>query len=342
MHQKTEGFTIIELLIASAIIALLATSALVSSNTAKARARNTKRTVEARTLLDALLNYQMDHEEALPAGITATPKMLGTSSSSCRITCNTGGEGGETNLTLFPLADSYIYQFTPNSNYGSDPLLHVYPWTPSYSKRSIIRFSLAGIPSEVTVTSATLWLKENINGGRPRTIAAHRVTRDWTEFGVSWNRYTAINPWTAPGGDYNQTASAQTQLSWNGIHEWDGWNLTQDVQDFVNGAAANYGWLLKDVNEDNSQFYWYFPSKESADDPYLSIAYTDMDNSPTADACLDLSPELVVDYISRIPIDPSIGTAEKTYYTIRKAANGEIIIKSCGAELGEAIVMRGS
>ncbi|MEK7084231.1 MAG: hypothetical protein AAB932_03290 [Patescibacteria group bacterium] len=49
-----------------------------------------------------------------------------------------------------------------------------------------------------------------------------------------------------------------------------------------------------------------------------------------------------IDPISLNPVVPSIGTAEKTYYTIRKAANGEIIIKSCGAELGEAIVMRGS
>ena len=61
----------------------------------------------------------------------------------------------------------------------------------------------------------------------------------------------------------------------------------------------------------------------------------------TNDACLDLSPSLVEDYIAQIPFDEKYGSAAKTYYAIQKRTSGRVEVRACGAELDEEIsVMR--
>ena len=49
-------------------------------------------------------------------------------------------------------------------------------------------------------------------------------------------------------------------------------------------------------------------------------------------ACLDLSGDLVDNYIASMPIDPQNGTAGKTDYYIVKSANGRITVGACDAE----------
>lgn len=169
-------------------------------------------------------------------------------------------------IQLSPVADSYLYQFTASTNYGTDTQIQIYPRTPSWTKRGIIKFDLSSLPPDATINSAVLYLHEATTYGSTRTIGAYRVTAGWNENMATWDSL---------GSSFDSTASATATLTWDGILGWDTWNLITDVQDFFSGAKANYGWLLRDTNEDSSEQYWYFNSKEAAGNrPYLEVSYT--------------------------------------------------------------------
>ena len=59
--------------------------------------------------------------------------------------------------------------------------------------------------------------------------------------------------------------------------------------------------------------------------------------STTVEACVDLTDDLVPDYIVGIPMDPSTGTAANTDYYINKESSGRITVGSCDAEQSASI-----
>ena len=176
-------------------------------------------------------------------------------------------------VNLSPSKDTFLDQNGPTTNYGSQTHIEVYPRIGSTaSRRVIIHFDLSSIPSGSVINSATLKLTETATYGSTRTIAVHKLTTSWSEASATWN-----SPWTTTGGDYNATASTTTSISWTGVLKTDNWTLTSDVNSFVNGGATNYGWLLKDNAEDNTQEYWRFAPKEyatAASRPILTVDYT--------------------------------------------------------------------
>lgn len=183
---------------------------------------------------------------------------------------------GPQTLTLRPTGDAWIRQDTPRENHGKDLDLHEYPWSPSSSQRSLIRFDLSALPQGAVITAANLKLRELTTYGRSTTIAVHRLTQDWTETGVTWAKTNGSANWQSAGGDFNPTPTAQNLISWdpNTFPKSDTWDLLSDVRDFGAGKAMNYGWLLKANPEDNSQYYWTFHSKENTVPPELEVTYT--------------------------------------------------------------------
>jgi len=179
-----------------------------------------------------------------------------------------------TQLTVYPVADSSLYQGSPNSNVGGSTILEVYPWNIGYNKRAVIKFDLSSIPANVNISSAKLFLREYTTYGGTRTLNLHKVIKNWTEAGVTWNKYNGTNNWTNDGGDFNFSASASATVGWTGVLKWDNWDVTQDVKNFYSGPESNLGWILKDSNEDTSQAYWFFYSREGEYQPYLLIDYS--------------------------------------------------------------------
>jgi prepilin-type N-terminal cleavage/methylation domain-containing protein len=57
----------------------------------------------------------------------------------------------------------------------------------------------------------------------------------------------------------------------------------------------------------------------------------------TVAACVDLSQELVSDYLTGIVLDPSTGTAANTDYYIERLSSGRITVGSCDAEQSATI-----
>src|SRR5256712_14092160 len=76
--------------------------------------------------------------------------------------------------------DSFIESGTPLWNYGGSPTLWVGPnATSGYLARSLLRFDLAGVPSNATIVNATLGLYQVRGpGGKVRAIPA---LTSWTE-----------------------------------------------------------------------------------------------------------------------------------------------------------------
>lgn len=338
LSPRSSGFTLVELLVVIGIIGLLAAATAVAVGRARARARNAVREHDVKLIMDAILRYPVDNNEALPTGLDATPRMLGTAVSGCNVACggSGGGAGTSTKVQLSPTADAPIYQVTGNNNYGNDGTLWSYPWTPSYSRRSLIRFDLSTLPGGASITQATVNLRQAGTYGITRTISAHAVTTNWSEGSVTWN--------STPS--FSNLVSASAVLSWGGTLGWTRWDVTQDARDFLAGTLSNYGWLIKDSAEDGSQNWWSFSSREGANPPYLEVTYTGGSVGggvgSVAGACLDLAASLAGQYLSRIPFDPQQGNAARTYYTARRTANNEIAVQACGAELGQTITAQGA
>jgi len=118
--QKTKGFTLIELLVVIAIIGLLATIVLVSLNTARAKARDSRRLSDFHQVALALELYYDNNNNAYPAIASGncTP-------ANWKTTMTTALQGGGY-MTLVPIDPSdgatYFYAYSSNAT-GTDYVL---------------------------------------------------------------------------------------------------------------------------------------------------------------------------------------------------------------------------
>jgi len=72
--KSKRGFTLIEILVVIGLIAILATIVLIAINPARqfAQARNTQRTSDVNTILNAIGQYTADNKGTMPAAITTS------------------------------------------------------------------------------------------------------------------------------------------------------------------------------------------------------------------------------------------------------------------------------
>jgi len=178
-------------------------------------------------------------------------------------------------------------------NYGTDTKLAVgkFPNTGNLKSRSVINFSLSGIPSNATVLNAQMKLKyyEKYNNTTgtwvDRWIQAHQLLLGWDEAQAdSLERSTGVN-WAAPRGKIGGTtpdANASYESSLLIVEDealpvWKSWDLTALTQKWVSGAVANYGVLLWATNENTSGYVLRFYSSEAtntSDRPYLEVIWS--------------------------------------------------------------------
>ncbi len=106
--KNTQGFTLIEILLVIALIAILAGIVIIAVNPAKqlADGRNTKRSADVTTILNAIHQYAIDNHGNLPSGLQSNVDCSGTSSNEI---CKTGA-GNCSGLTdLTPLTNNQTY-----------------------------------------------------------------------------------------------------------------------------------------------------------------------------------------------------------------------------------------
>lgn len=96
-----KGFTLLEVLLVIAIVAILAGIVILALNPAKqlAEARNAQRWVDVNTILNGVYQYSIDNNGAIPATITVTQTEI----------CKTGGDcTGRIDLSVLTASETYL------------------------------------------------------------------------------------------------------------------------------------------------------------------------------------------------------------------------------------------
>lgn len=152
------------------------------------------------------------------------------------------------NLELCAVADAYVDEYAPTTNFGSSAELRVgYGHAPGEVKarRALVRFDLSFIPLGSQVQSASfraLYL-DGAGFAEPLIIGLYQVQNPWSEMSVNWNNQPSVQP--------EMVARVEIPREPKQIYDW---NVRGLVQRWVNGESPNYGLTLRGPEEPG--IYW--------------------------------------------------------------------------------------
>lgn len=207
--------------------------------------------------------------------------------------------------------DNYMkFQSTTNlygeQNFGaSEDIIVGLDYSPGESifYRTLIKFDISSLPSEITITSAILHMycyNTTFNWG----VDAWRLIRNWNEGdndGIDadltescWeSAQEGFSDWSFVGAgeeevDRNDTRTISFQNV--GTTGWKSFDVTEDVTNFHNGRYPNYGWVFVMYSEGGTQdTIFSFRSSQYMGDtslrPYLEIQY-EIAESPPVPSCI--------------------------------------------------------
>lgn len=100
LRRNTSGFTLLEILLVVAALAILAgiVATGINPNKQLADARNAERRSDIRTISDAIYQYSIDNKGQLPPGVDPSLRMLGTATEGCTASC--GGTGSRNDRVM--------------------------------------------------------------------------------------------------------------------------------------------------------------------------------------------------------------------------------------------------
>jgi hypothetical protein len=165
-------------------------------------------------------------------------------------------------LVFEPSADTMVYEYAPDNNWGHEHFIEVYN---NNRSMGLVLFDLSGIPSGSLINSANLSLfyyNYDLEIPTGREITCHRILETWNEMTVTFD--------TRPAFDPVECASAVLP----GNYTWVNWNVTSEVNDFLNGGDMNYGWLLRDYkahSTHNIDQYYYSSNANNEFPPRLFV-----------------------------------------------------------------------
>jgi hypothetical protein len=168
--------------------------------------------------------------------------------------------------------DTFIHQ-NSDQNFGASTDLSL-DGRSGRQDRVLVEFDVSGIPAGAAVESAILNLNlRSAKTSTPISVAAHRLTRAWTESGAGWNLADGSTNWTTPGGDYDPTAlSTATEAATLG---WYGWEVTAAAQAWRSGAP-NHGLILRATTSTQFNNEKLHQSREATTNrPFLRVVYSD-------------------------------------------------------------------
>ncbi|MEA2493589.1 MAG: hypothetical protein QOJ29_1500 [Thermoleophilaceae bacterium] len=176
-------------------------------------------------------------------------------------------------VTVADNLDCYIVGGTSaNTNFCGGSSVKV-GWDGTQAYRSLLRFDVAGaVPANSMIAGAHLevYLSSKTTSNTT-SVAAHKVTRSWTS-AATWNKYDGTNAWTAAGGDFASTAEYTNSSASGATATWYAFGVTNAVQQWLDGGAANNGVLLKEPTENVNNVLSY-SSATGGNAPYIQIDY---------------------------------------------------------------------
>ncbi|HEX2084376.1 MAG TPA: LamG-like jellyroll fold domain-containing protein [Solirubrobacteraceae bacterium] len=173
-------------------------------------------------------------------------------------------------------------------NRGADTALRV--GTAGNRVRGLIAFDLADIPSNATVSNATMSLYASSPAAAGITVEARRATAGWAEGtgrgtctgnGATWTQRREGADWVAPGGDSDSTVAGSVARAAGAAPGWDSFDVTSAVRAWAGGQVANHGLLLRASDETVAEGKLVaYVSDEGSDPllrPKLTVDYTEPD-----------------------------------------------------------------
>ncbi len=173
--------------------------------------------------------------------------------------------------------DAFVQQDKPNRIAGAGPshtrirIKGSPPFT--QTRRGLVQFDLSAVPTGSTVISATLGLFEGNNPGEDVTHGVHAIDEPWLQSAVKWN--------TLPAHQAVPTATALIVA--DVARDFKNFDVTTDVQDFVNQCATNHGWVVRDQDETgNNEDVNYVAREEGQVSEQLNRPKLTIDFAPPA------------------------------------------------------------
>lgn len=179
-----------------------------------------------------------------------------------------------------PTEDATLYEDDADGNSGGWKGIAAGRTLGSSPRRALIRFGdLSALPEEAIVTGVELRLFLVLAGSRgpeATDLSLHRLTESWVEGNglgqlpgqqgggsggevvagaVTWDsREHDTLAWTTPGGAFEAQASAVATVgnSTGTDFVWSAPAMVADVQAWLDGTAANNGWILLEGPEPGS------------------------------------------------------------------------------------------
>ncbi|MGH3924989.1 MAG: DNRLRE domain-containing protein, partial [Pseudonocardiaceae bacterium] len=137
--------------------------------------------------------------------------------------------------------DAMIRSAAGSTNYGASWQLGVGTDATGMA-RSLVKFDVSWLPAGTPITSAQLrmWYDQGYyTNANAVAIGVHRVTAPWSESTVTWSNFT--------GGTGEQVATVTKAALTNSV--WHNFAVRSLVQQWVDGTRANYGFMLRAVDE---------------------------------------------------------------------------------------------
>ena len=163
--------------------------------------------------------------------------------------------------------DTCVCSFYPTTNFniGNDNLyLRAGKDTDYGIRRSYIRFYINPYPiNGSAINSATIRLYREGYSGTP-TLRSYRVTTSWNPSSITWNNQPSYSSTPSPGPSSNLG------------NRWYDVIVTDIVKGWFNNTYTNYGVMIKDYYEDNTNQWSTFYSSDNTPglQPKLVINYT--------------------------------------------------------------------
>jgi serine protease AprX len=165
--------------------------------------------------------------------------------------------------------DAHISSASPNTNYGNaDPMK-----VQTNSLRALIGWNLSSIPANADISSAVMQMYvPSVQKTSGNTVNAYRITRQWYENNVTWNKYDGTHSWTTTGGDYDSTIWASMSVGAKG--KYYSWDLTQLVKSWQNSTYQNYGIIMVSQSSNNRKDVSSSDCTTASRRPALLVNYT--------------------------------------------------------------------
>jgi hypothetical protein len=197
-------------------------------------------------------------------------------------------------LFLIPQKDNTLYldPFGQVSN-GQGFYLFAGMTQTNALRRGLIAFDLSSIPTNATVTGATLsmFLNRPAPNAAAVDISLSKVSRNWGEgasdaddpegFGIqaepgdaTWlHTFYDTALWTNPGGDFSPTFSATTPVDQNATYTWSGSGVLADVRSWVSSPAGNFGWVILGPEMITQSAQRFNSGENTSNPPQLTVTY---------------------------------------------------------------------